>query len=59
MIEPTETESKQEIDLFIEAMIAIAEKAQSEPEAIKNSPSTTRISRPDETRAARELKLTW
>lgn len=58
MIEPTETESKQELDMFIEVMKEIAQKAQSSPESIKNSPSTTRISRPDETKAARELKLT-
>jgi glycine dehydrogenase subunit 2 len=58
MIEPTETESKQELDMFIEAMKEIAMTAQSNPEKIKNSPSTTRISRPDETKAARELKLT-
>ncbi len=58
MIEPTETESKQELDMFIEAMKEIAMTAQSDPEKIKNSPSTTRISRPDETKAARELKLT-
>jgi glycine dehydrogenase subunit 2 len=58
MIEPTETESKQEIDLFIEAMKDIAALAISDPEKIKNAPSTTRISRPDETKAARELKLT-
>jgi len=58
MIEPTETESKQEIDLFIEAMKDIAAMSQNDPEKIKNAPSTTRISRPDETKAARELKLT-
>lgn len=58
MIEPTETESKQELDMFIAAMKEIAEIAISTPEKIKNSPSTTRISRPDETKAARELKLT-
>jgi glycine dehydrogenase subunit 2 len=58
MIEPTETESKHELDLFIEAMKDIAEKSISEPDKIKNAPLTTLISRPDETKAARELKLT-
>jgi glycine dehydrogenase subunit 2 len=58
MIEPTETESKQELDMFIGVMKEIAATAQSNPDKIKNSPSTTLISRPDETKAARELKLT-
>jgi glycine dehydrogenase subunit 2 len=58
MIEPTETESKETIDRFIEAMIEIANLAESDPERIKNAPNNTPVSRPDETRAARELKLT-
>jgi glycine dehydrogenase subunit 2 len=58
MVEPTETESKQEMDIFISAMKDIALLAKSDPEKIKNSPLTTKISRPDETKAARELKLT-
>ncbi len=58
MIEPTETESKETIDGFIEAMIEIAKLSESDPDRIKNAPSNTPVSRPDETRAARELKLT-
>ncbi len=58
MIEPTETESKQEMDIFIGVMKEIAETSKYEPEKIKSSPSKTAISRPDETKAARELKLT-
>lgn len=57
MIEPTETESKQDIDLFIEAMIEIAKLAETDPDKIKNTPVTTPVSRPDETKAAREPKL--
>jgi len=57
MIEPTETESKQDMDLFIEAMIDIARLAETDPDKIKNTPVTTPISRPDETKAAREPKL--
>jgi len=57
MIEPTETESKETIDEFIGAMIDIARMAQSDPEQIKRSPMTTEICRPDETKAARELKI--
>ena len=58
MIEPTETESKETIDKFIEIMIEIARLAETEPEKIINTPNNTPISRPDETKAARELKLT-
>jgi glycine dehydrogenase subunit 2 len=58
MIEPTETESKQTIDIFINAMIEIAGLAEKNPQAITSAPVTTLISRPDETKAARELKLT-
>jgi glycine dehydrogenase subunit 2 len=58
MIEPTETESKQEMDLFIAAMKEIASLAVTDPEKIKNTPNGMPISRPDETKAARELKLT-
>ncbi|MBN2753406.1 MAG: aminomethyl-transferring glycine dehydrogenase subunit GcvPB [Candidatus Goldbacteria bacterium] len=57
MIEPTETESKQDIDLFIEDMIDIAKLAETDPDKIKNTPVTTPVSRPDETKAAREPRL--
>jgi glycine dehydrogenase subunit 2 len=59
MIEPTESESKQECDLFIEAMRAIAEEASTRPELVKNAPHTTRISRLDEVAAARKPVLRW
>ncbi len=55
MIEPTETESKETLDAFIEAMLAIAERAKQAPEDVKASPRTTPISRPDEVRAARAM----
>jgi len=58
MIEPTETESKQTLDNFIDVMIEISELAEKNPEVLKNSPVNTVISRPDETKAAREIKLT-
>lgn len=58
MIEPTETESKETIDEFIDAMIEIAVLAEKDPDSIKQSPLNTKISRPDETKAARELRLT-
>lgn len=53
MIEPTESESKETIDGFIEAMISIAKEASENPEALKNAPHNTIVRRPDETKAAR------
>ncbi|MCE5300038.1 MAG: aminomethyl-transferring glycine dehydrogenase subunit GcvPB [Spirochaetia bacterium] len=58
MIEPTETESKEMMDSFIAAMIEIAGLAQTNPGAVRAAPVTTETCRPDETKAARELKLT-
>lgn len=57
MVEPTETESKETLDRFIEAMIEIARLAETEPEQILESPQKAPIHRPDQTKAARELKL--
>ncbi|MDR1482096.1 MAG: aminomethyl-transferring glycine dehydrogenase subunit GcvPB [Synergistaceae bacterium] len=57
MIEPTESESKADLDGFVEAMIAIAEEAVTDPGAVKDAPRNTRVSRPDEVRAARHLIL--
>jgi len=59
MIEPTETESKDTLDRFIEAMKEIAELSQTNPQAVKDTPLTTPVSRPDETKAVRELNLRW
>ncbi len=59
MIEPTETESKRDLDLFIAAMKQIAKEAQENPEILKNSPHTSYVRRLDETRAAREPILRW
>lgn len=59
MIEPTETESKETIDEFIDAMIKISEEIKRDPEIVKNAPHTTYIKRPDEVKAARELKVKW
>jgi glycine dehydrogenase subunit 2 len=59
MIEPTESESLEEMDLFIDAMQAIAREAQEDPDMVKNAPHTTRISRLDETGAARKPILRW
>jgi glycine dehydrogenase subunit 2 len=59
MVEPTETESKQELDAFIDAMLAIAKEAEEKPELVKGAPHSTRISRVDEAAAARKPVLRW
>jgi glycine dehydrogenase subunit 2 len=59
MIEPTESESKEECDLFVEAMRAIAEEASSEPDLVAQAPHATRIGRLDEVTAARKPRLRW
>ena len=59
MIEPTETEGKLEIDLFIDAMISIAKEIETDPEMVKKAPYSTRTSRVDETTAARKPVLRW
>ena len=59
MIEPTESESKEELDLFIDAMKQIAEEAEKSPEIIAGAPYRTRLSRLDETAAARKPILRW
>ncbi len=57
MIEPTETESKETLDSFIEAMIQIAREAEENPEVVQEAPHTTVIKRLDETLAARKPVL--
>lgn len=59
MIEPTESEPKEELDLFIDALRNIAREAEETPEIIKEAPHTTRISRLDEASAARNPVLRW
>ena len=59
MIEPTETESKQTLDEFVEIMIQADELSQSDPESFHELPKTMPISRPDEVLAARELKTNY
>src|SRR5262245_3035137 len=59
MIEPTETESRHEIDLFVEAMLSIAQECDEKPEIVKTAPHMTRIGRIDEAGAARRPVLRW
>ncbi|MUM76078.1 aminotransferase class V-fold PLP-dependent enzyme [Pseudodesulfovibrio sp. F-1] len=58
MIEPTETENKETLDQFIDALISIAELAATDPAAVQAAPRTLPVSRLDETRAARAMELT-
>ena len=59
MIEPTETESLETLDLFVEAMKKIDEEAKTQPELVRSAPHTTKISRLDEAEAARRPVLRW
>ncbi|WP_243290221.1 aminomethyl-transferring glycine dehydrogenase subunit GcvPB [Bacillus sp. FJAT-47783] len=59
MIEPTETESKETLDAFIDAMIQIAKEAEETPEVVQEAPHTTVIKRLDETMAARKPVLRY
>ena len=59
MIEPTETESKAELDLFVEAMRSIAREVEDDPELVKNAPYSTRTKRVNETLAARRPVVRW
>jgi glycine dehydrogenase subunit 2 len=57
MIEPTETESKQTLDEFVDVMLKIAEEAHTSPELLKSAPHGTPVGRLDEVKAAKELVL--
>jgi glycine dehydrogenase subunit 2 len=59
LIEPTETESKQTLDAFVQAMAEILREARAEPELVKSAPHTTPVRRLDDVKAARELDLKW
>jgi glycine dehydrogenase subunit 2 len=59
MIEPTETESKSELDLFADALISIAGEVEQDPELVKKAPHLTRTSRVDEVTAARKPIVRW
>ena len=59
LIEPTETESKQELDAFVDAMVAIREEAKADPAKLKGAPYTLPVRRLDDVRAAKQLDLAW
>jgi glycine dehydrogenase subunit 2 len=57
MIEPTETESKETLDQFVDDLIEILNIAEENPELIQEAPVNTPVKRLDEVRAAREMRL--
>jgi len=59
MIEPTETESKESLDEFIQAMIQIAKEVEENPEIVRSAPQNTPVTRLDEAKAARDLNVRW
>ncbi len=59
LIEPTETEAKEELDRFVNALTEILREIDENPQLVKTAPHTTPVRRLDDVRAARELDLTW
>ena len=59
LVEPTETESKETLDAFADAMREILEEARRDPELVKMAPHVTPVRRLDDVKAARELDLAW
>jgi glycine dehydrogenase subunit 2 len=59
MIEPTETESRRDLDMFVEAMTEIAREARENPEILKSAPHVTYVRRLDEVAAAKTPRLRW
>jgi glycine dehydrogenase subunit 2 len=59
LIEPTETETKETLDRFVEAMVAIAREAESDTARVQGAPWTTPVRRLDDVKAARRLDLAW
>lgn len=59
LIEPTETECKQELDRFVDAMASILDEIKTQPEVVKTAPHKRKIGRLDEVKAAKELDLAW
>lgn len=59
MIEPTETESKETLDRFVQALKKITSELKEDPELVKQSPLSTPVDRLDEVAAARRPNLRW
>ncbi|MEK7270415.1 MAG: aminomethyl-transferring glycine dehydrogenase subunit GcvPB [Planctomycetota bacterium] len=59
MIEPTETETRETLDAFADALESIVEESARDPETLRLAPHLLSPSRPDEVKAAKDLKVTW
>ena len=59
LIEPTESEDREALDSFVDAMIAIAQEAKENPERVRGAPYSTPVRRLDDVKAARQLDLAW
>jgi glycine dehydrogenase subunit 2 len=59
MMEPTETESKENLDRFIRTMIQIAKEAEEHPDLLRQAPQRVKVRRLDEVQAARKPRLRW
>jgi glycine dehydrogenase subunit 2 len=59
LIEPTESETKEDLDAFVAALTAIRQEAQATPDLVKGAPHTLPVRRLDDVRAARHLDLAW
>jgi len=59
LVEPTETETRAELDGFIEALLAIQKEAENDPDLVRGAPYTLPVRRLDDVKAARELDLVW
>ena len=59
LIEPTESESKQVLDKYVDAMIKIDQEAKENPELVKGAPYTLPVRRLDDVKAAREINVAW
>ncbi len=59
LIEPTETESRETLDGFVAAMIAIKREAETNPDLVRGAPYTLPVRRLDDVKAARELDLAY
>jgi glycine dehydrogenase subunit 2 len=59
MVEPTESESKETLDAFCDAMLKIADEAETQPELLREAPHNAALRRLDEATAARKPVLRW
>jgi len=59
LIEPSETEDLETLDLFVDALIEIKHEAETQPELLKNAPHTLPVKRLDDVKAAKDLNIIW